>query len=591
MAKIYTATYDNLTLNKLYSKKVEEGDYEGALSAIRRMQSNGENKEVLYQLYATVYYKMEMYHEAIESWYNYLSVCSPNKCVRAYNGLGASFFRLKDLNNAKYYFNLQVTSKSRQLYPYDDVVREFYNEVTDVKKAFYIAYPYKDANFSKLIAYCYDLIKYNEYQDVIDNLKVVPKESKFYSEALMQTAIAHFFLEDNIKAVNCIEKSVEADPNNATALCNAVSICKAVNEREKASFYIEKLRASFPIKNEEARVKAVMVFEDFGDYKTAKTLALEQLKQKPYDVNTTYILAFLEFNLKNFEGAKQCFLKHYRLTKNYVSKSYANYCDSAIIKAKSNKRIKKLEFMFDLQHDAKLEVLQKLIELKNKKSFKITDEFLSLCEYCLGSTNEKLCFLAVDLLFESNCQKSSEFLKKALLSTSTYETVKKAIISCFILDGYDGELSVVFGAKFKKFKLDKVVFYGDNGAVFQKAYAFMVSEVCAFCEDFSRLKDGAYEVYGALVFNGKENEVDDEYALSALMFEVSKTIQEVNKTQLAKFFKSSTRAIKKVRDLYLSCINSGKEDGTNSQINESKEDKTITSDNLNYDYLYGDDDF
>ncbi len=554
MAKLYTATYDNLTLNKLYLKKVQEGDYDGALSAIRRMQENGESKEVLSSLYATTYYNMGMYHEAVESWFNYLSVCPKNKCVRAYNGLGASFFRLNDLNNAGYYFNLQVTSKSKQVYPYDDVVKEFYQEVVDVKNAYYVAYPYESADFSKLIAKCYDLIKFNEYEKVIKNLEIVPEKSKFYSEALMQKAIAYFFLEDYETAVTCIETSVKTDDKNTTAICNAVSICKATKNKQKAEYYVEMLRNSMPINSEEARVKAVMVFEDFGDYKTAKQLALMQLKEKPYDVNTIYILAFLEYNLNNVESARNYFLNHFRLTKNYVSKYYANFCAKKLAKLQSGKRLKKLEFMFDLPSEEKIAIYEKLTALKNKKSFKITDEFLSVCEFCMGSAINKLSYLAVELLFRSNCQKSNEFLRNALLLTSTYDDVKKAIISCFLLDGYEGEMSVVFGGKFKKFNLDKVVFYGENGGVFQSAYAIMVSEVCAFCEDFTRLKDAAYEVYGALVFNGKESEVEDEYALSALMFEVSKTIEDINKVELAKFFKTSTKAIKKVRDLYLSCI-------------------------------------
>ena len=162
-----------------------------------------------------------------------------------------------------------------------------------------------------------------------------------------------------------------------------------------------------------------------------------------------------------------------------------------------------------------------------------------------------MAFLAMQILLDINTKKSVEFLKEKLLSLGVFDSFKKAIISCFIIDGQKGELSVVLSGRFKKIKLLNVDFYGDNATVFKNAYAYLIAETCLITSEYEKLKQSALDVYGALVFTGNENNAIDHKALAALMFELSGIVKKVNKTELASFFNTSTKQVKKVRDLYL----------------------------------------
>ena len=551
MSKIYDTTKDNLILSNLYYKKLESGDYDGALGIIRRLESQKIDKESLYFYYAKTYYKANLYHESINNWFKFLSVCKEKKQTFAYNGLGACFYKLGDNNKASLYFNMQLSLKPKEPYPYDDVLKEFFEEVTDVKRVYTLAYPYEKADFTPLLEKCYDLTKASRHKEVLNELKVIPKTSKYYGQAVMQKAICHFFLDENAKAVEYAILAVELEPKNVNAICNAISILNACNLREDAQKYVKIVKEISAEISVEDTVKAIMVLSDFGEYEFAKNIAYNYLSKVKTDVHVFYILGIVEYNLKNFEKAKELFLKSYRYTLSYVSKYYAKLCDVAIKKQNANKKVKKLNFDYDLPDDEKFKILEKLAKLSSKKVKELSQDLKEICEYCFYTTSEKMAFLAMQILLDINTKKSIEFLKEKLLSLGVFDSFKKAIISCFIIDGQKGELSVVLSGRFKKIKLLNVDFYGDNATVFKNAYAYLIAETCLITSEYEKLKQSALDVYGALVFTGNENNITDHKALAALMFELSGVVKKVNKTELASFFNTSTKQVKKVRDLYL----------------------------------------
>ena len=551
MSKVYDITKDNLILKTLYDKKISLKDYDGALSVVRRMENAGIDRESIYFYYATTYYLLGIFHESINFWFRYLSVCNDKKRVRAYNGLGACFFNLGDEKKAGYYFNLQLSLKPKTIYPYDDVLKEFYKEVTNVKKAYVIAYPYEKADFTPLLDKCFELAKASKYEEVINELKIIPPTSKFYGQAVMQTAICHFFLENNDIAVNLAKKAVFLEPKNATAICNAISILSACENKESVKEYVKKLSDISDILSDEDSVKAIMVLADVGEYTLAKKIALNYLKNNRYDAHVLYILGIVEYNLGNYENALNAFLKNYRLIQSALAKYYIKQCEIAIEKKKANKRVKKMPFIYDIPDDEKFKICERLAIISNKKPKELTEELKEICAYCFSSSSQKSAFLAIDVLFGIKCKKSVEFLKQKLLEINVYDKFKRAIISCFILDGFNGELSVVLGGIFKKIKLQNADFYGENAQIFKNAYAYLIAESCLVVDDLEKLREGAYAVYGSLVFSGNNENVDDYKALAAVMFEASNAIKNISKKDLALFFETTTKKVKKVRDLYL----------------------------------------
>ena len=137
MTKIFEKENYDFALNKLYNKKIESNDLLGALSIVDKMCNMYGADRQLYLNYATIYYKMGLYEESAKNWFKFLSVCKEKHRARAYNGLGACFYKLDDKSLAGYYFNEQLKTKDKTIYEYNSVGAEFFDELYDKKNDYY----------------------------------------------------------------------------------------------------------------------------------------------------------------------------------------------------------------------------------------------------------------------------------------------------------------------------------------------------------------------------------------------------------------------------------------------------------------------
>ena len=129
--KILKFKKDDKSKYERANRRCDDGDYVGALSSLL-YTSESEPKNV-----ADIYTELGLYENAVIFWFRFLSKCRKTDVIDGYNGLGANFFLLDNLELAGFYFNKQLALGDYGECVYDDILDEYVDAVsTDDKPRF-----------------------------------------------------------------------------------------------------------------------------------------------------------------------------------------------------------------------------------------------------------------------------------------------------------------------------------------------------------------------------------------------------------------------------------------------------------------------
>lgn len=112
-------------LSVIARKKFKDDDEAGALAFCYEAERQGNITPSLYAEMAEVLFDAVLYKKAVDCWFKYLNMVKPKDFVRGYNGLGACFEMLNKNELASHYYNLQLKSKDKRSYLYDDMAYRF----------------------------------------------------------------------------------------------------------------------------------------------------------------------------------------------------------------------------------------------------------------------------------------------------------------------------------------------------------------------------------------------------------------------------------------------------------------------------------
>lgn len=436
MAEIYTAPRDEKAFLSLIDKKLNNKDYLSALLITDSVLSLPKfDKLNLYALRAKIYYYMKQYARSSEEWFKYLS-CTQNEKLygRAYNGLGACFYKMEDKNVAGYYFNRQIVNNKKAIYEFSSVTAEFYEDVLSADKNYYLAYPYEKADFNHLLLKAEDALRVNEFNKCIEMLSVIPETSKDYPNALITKSIAKYFLGDLEGATLDIEKSISLD-KKAVAICNAISMFHSTQNEEKVEYYLN-LLGKMSVESEEDLYKVAVVYAEKGMHQTAITFAEKYLKLCPYDTSMLLVYGIMNYNLKRFEKAEETFEKIYKINRSYVAKSYIKFC-----REDRDENFLELEYSFDLHvgdRHALIKKISSLMKLSTKDKLSLETEIYELSNYAFSTSAYQIQSTIITLLGELATDRGTLIMKKMLLSLNVFDRVKSGIIGYLVASNTSG---------------------------------------------------------------------------------------------------------------------------------------------------------
>lgn len=537
-------TYDKNTILKLCDARAARGDYLGALNCLKRITLP--DRHLLYKM-GGVLYKMTEYGKAAECFAKFLVEASKGERPRAYNALGATFLKLNDKEAAGYYFNKQIESGDRNPYDYGEVMFEFFSEVSDLEGEFYLAYPYDKADFKKLLTECDDMFSSGLYQEVLEKIKIIPKENeRFYPEALEERALCEFMLNRDLDAIKHIRAALKLAPNDVTVICNAASMFNRVDKIKEANAVLKKVDVN-SLEGDDL-FKIIMVNCDLKNDGTAASLVKKYLKTAPYDRSALMLAGISNYNLKNYSASYEYFKTLYQITDSYVAGYYLKISELA---TRGKPITKNLEFTFDVPEYEKRRIEKRIEELANNNDEHVSEddisELITLAEYAFESKDYNLQSYAVTALATKNNDVVHVYLVNKLVKLSVFGQIKTAILGFLTADGYEGEAPAFFGYTFRKIKLVKTEFKGNNSHVFKEAYSLCFAKVAPMEDDVSYIRTAALQL-----FNDAKNAIldrNDCRALSAIIFEKSKVKQIRSRRDFAKYFMTTLKDIKRVKEI------------------------------------------
>ena len=542
MAKVYE-NYDRLqALNGIFDKKFESKDYLNALLTINSLEKNGLSETDVCLKRAKVFFQMERFSQAADEWFKYLGLVDNEKSyARAYNGLGACFFKMGDDKVAGYYFNRQIMSNKKGVYDYSYVTAEFFEEMLSADKNYYLAYPYDKADFTKVLSKAEDLLKGGDYDGALKTLEVIPENSKYYATSLVTSSIGKFFKGNVKEAFNDVEKSIEIE-KSVIAVCNAISMYTAEKNTEKAEEYLRILE-TLKIEDDEDIYKVSMIYCERGNDTLALEYAQRYLKNNPYDASMLLLYGVMNYNLKNYPLSEESFKKAYQITGGYVAKYY--------LKIAEKKAYERLEYTYDLQPDDRVKTLKQLTAIMKagaEERLIRQGEVYDLADYAFSSNSYQFQSSIITLLGELATENAVSLMKKAVRLVNVYDRIKAGVLGFLTADGFDGELGSVFGNVYRKIKFYKAVFDNDD-TVFTEAYAYVFAKLAPLEPEMKPIRDSAENIYKTLKEKGLLNEILDVRSLSAVIYELSTIAKIKSRREFASFFEGNLKEIKRIKSL------------------------------------------
>ncbi|MBR6737892.1 MAG: tetratricopeptide repeat protein [Clostridia bacterium] len=548
MADILSADFSSTTLEALYKQKLKKGDLLGALLITDRMQKNGMGESELSLKRAKVYYDMQKYDASADEWIKFLSVQQDERSyARAYNGLGACFYKMGETDLAGMYFNKQLRANKKAVFEYSNVTLEFYDEALDPKNNYKLAYPFDKADFSNLLKICDGYIKVGYYDKAIESLSIIPENSRFYVQKLISVSVCYFLKGEPKYATELIEKAHDIEPENVSVWCNAVSMYNALGSDDRASYFFNLLRDA-DLQLQEDVHKVIMVACERGENELVKNLGKTYLVKNAYDTPILHLVGIANYNLGYYENAENLFKKCYQITRSPIHYYYYQIAEKAVNKKPD---YKKLEYSFDVPQKVRKTFLKRATELlgaTQEEKQNLEKDIQTLAHYAFYSGIYELQSSVVTLLSELSTETAVKTLKNALIKLDVYDRIKSGIIGFLVADGLDEELPVAFSNVFMKIRLYKANFEGENSHAFLEAYSYAFAKLAHAEKDLFPLKESAENIYNQLKEKGLLLKITDVKALSAVMYELSSISKIVSRREYAKYFQANLKKIKEIKE-------------------------------------------
>ena len=552
MTKIYKIKYTNEVLEKLLNKRMENGDYDGVLSlGYYYIDKFNYNSRFLYEIMAKANYKIEEYAKAINFWFLYLTKAEENLSVVAYNGLGACFYKMGNKELAGFYFDKQLKFRQNRPYEYNDVLTEFFEDVTNVKDKYYLAYPFNKANFDNLLSKVVNYIRAGHYEKALTELEIIPSDSKYYVDALIQKSLCKYLIGKTDEALKDITLAVELDGDNTVALFNAISMFYASGKIAESKKMLEILVNSKDYNDIENAEKVAMIFCELKDYLMAEKFLDTALKEFPNKLNLLILNGITKYNLGKYNDALEIFSKCFRLSNSYVLNYYVKTAKNAINKEKKGVKIPPLDYTFDVQKKEYKRIQSRFDkylceENIKKRSYK---ELSNLFDYAYEKCDMKLLTKMVSLLNKMDGKYSIYFAIKYLLKVDMLDNIKKSLIALIVYKGYDSNLSFVYGNTYHTLEILQPEFL-ENSGILREAYSVCVSKLAGLENDIMPIKL-AIDKISIAIENGLDASVfDDVFSLSAVIFEISHIKKISSRRAFLDYFKANQRTVKKYKELF-----------------------------------------
>lgn len=507
---------------KLADERAENGDLLGALGLYRTVYEFDKTDIRGIIDLADCYADMGLLELSNRYWFKFLNIAPKDRQSMAFEELAINFFYMENLWAAGYYFHLKVERDgfiSEE--GLDEEIINFFSSETIKKEGYYLAYPFNKADYGPVAKSGKRALTSGDAKLAIKQFSKIPAECRT-EEISGDYATALFLEKKDDEVIKVCKDSLSRHGENVTALCVLSSLYNDKKDEDKANYYYERALKCYKGDKREG-YKLVTCAIERGDDAVAEREMKKILEERSFDDVMNFFYGISKANQGDFEGARKCFSKSYRLDpEDKIYAFYANLAEKFVKDPSVSdaylpfKYVKALPAKTDKAYKREINAFisgKKLYnDLQNKNNIDIL-----CCE--LYSEDVKVAKSAAFLLSSVYDNDVREIFNLALIDPDLSNEIKSSIIYLMVVEGEKKQINTVIDNYYASIKPRKTVFENkSDSTVFTSVYAisiakslfwgvddtakitFNINGIYTCCKDYLKLNELSVDAIAAVNF-------------------------------------------------------------------------------------------
>lgn len=519
--KIIPFKRDTQIIDELAEELLDENDVFGSIALLLEIEKSGKGEHRLFQRIADLYTELGMFDRSINYWFKFLDSAPKKYRAEAYNGLGGNYFFAGNDKLAAYYFNLQISDKGDDDYPFDDAMYELFSPLMEKDDRLKVV-DKRGIEDESTLDKARQLIEEENPFSAITYLSKIKKGSPCYGEASYLLATVFLFILNLRSALDFFKIAKEEGFKEDDALTNmlGISVLLAEKDIQKATFDELKTKGCIV---PESTIKYFILCEGVKRYDCAYEF-FKMLEELLPDYGMLRLFGgFAAFNVGEYDEAAKLFGDFYKITGENYAEGYMKLARKYAEKPHKSKPILNAERGYQ---PADLEKA-----LSNMEQY-VDDDFtvrgnqkkaIQCANVCFFDRNSNMRGAALQLLCEVDLPYAMKIMRECLMDVTESDELKLFVLSMLVQYGQEEPIGAVIENLYSRVPFERVEFNDGCGEVFRAGYAFVFGRVAPFCENEAyKLRVAAYELYDKLLSNGNARKIKSPGQLAVAIFKRSK---------------------------------------------------------------------
>ncbi len=501
-------------------RRIEEGDYFGALTLLNKREFRNEPIADAYELYAEIYESLDLWQLAADAWYRFLDTCAREEFQDAYERLAIVFANLGNNLQSNLYYRLAFSDAEEEVFSFGDFIEK--------KPRLKLVHAEgMEERHPELIAEGLALLKIGNLSAARESFAKIPQDSADYASGAGLSAMCMLMTGDEEGAERECEQLMRSHSENVQILTTYCAVLGAREKRAEAKEIARKLY-EIPAEDTDDLYRVATALCEVGLHKEAYE-KLSVLKERlPYDNNVLWFHAVAAYRYAlesedphDCDEVKAAISSLETFTALYPRRAVAAWYLSRLRIFRDEGTQFSMNYYYRLPESEYRRVAAYLLSVSSNgdeeiaKSSEFAENFRLAFDEMEGH-DEKLQLLAAKVAVRF---RADSLVRSVLLDCEGDEIVKIAVLHDLVCRNEDNSFGVVFLNLYKELFTHELQIDGKKGGEFLQAFADVYAKYAMFGEDNEgKICAAGEDIYAALSEAGAWELFDDRAELAAAIY-------------------------------------------------------------------------
>ncbi len=530
-------------------KRLENGDYLGALKILNKREFMNEPIADAYELYADIYEALELWPLSADAWFRFLDTCAREEFPDGFEGLAIAFMNMgNDLQSAYYYHRAIFGDEEEGGQAFDGPPEPHTPELRLVHDAD------EGLRSPELIAEGLSLLKAGDLEAARAVFADIPETSMDYASGAGLSAMCTLMMGDDAGAEEECKQLMERFPENVQVLTTYCAVLGTLEKKEEAKDVARRL-ASLETEGTEDLYRVATALCETELHAEAYE-KLGQLRDRlPNDDNVLWFYSVAAYKTGHIDNAVEALEL---LTLLYPRKFVAAWYLSRLRLLKEGGDSVPMTYYYRIPEAEYRRIATYFLEISScdeaEREIEITTdrfrESFRLAFDEMEGRDEKLQLLASKVAVRC---RADNLLRAVLLDREGDDIVKLSILHDLVCRNEENSFGTVICDLYRELFMHKIDVGKRNGGAFMLAFADVYAKYALIgetCE--SKICNAGEDVYSSLAMVGAWELMMDRAALAAAIYRESRLPGgERSIGEICKMFDADEKITKRILDLMM----------------------------------------